>query len=335
MKLTWMQCRLLLLKLVQPQSLEDLLKNSEADVDSVDMEETVTPNRSTGFSLIRVGGRLDNVEFENFEKHPILLPSKSHFVWIYVRHLHLRNCHAGRKALVALIRLEYWIVNARGLTRRIVRTCMACVRCPTKGLSGGIPYTMWTNKIPTLAYLRTFGTKAFALEKGVKKGKFDSRSEECILLGYATSSKAYRLYVPERRKVMISNDEKCINIPGFKTKYEEFYGKEDIDVVITTNEPSERCEDAMGESEEEKQELHNPRRGRRRPKTIRTGQRGRPRKLYKEVRCSSSSNDEAGDAKAQDEIIRECEMSFPCVRCKKLKILRKQTRGLMQSRTSF
>ncbi|EDW05184.1 GH23569 [Drosophila grimshawi] len=47
MKLTWMQCRLLLLELVQPQSLEDLLKDSEADVDSVDMEETVTPSAST------------------------------------------------------------------------------------------------------------------------------------------------------------------------------------------------------------------------------------------------------------------------------------------------
>ncbi|EDV90298.1 GH23538 [Drosophila grimshawi] len=94
----------------------------------------------------------------------------------------------------------------------------------------------------------------------------------------------------------------------------------------------------MDESEEEKQELHNPRCGRGRLKTIRTGQRGRPRKLYKEVRCSSSSNDEAGDAKAEDDIIEEREMAFTCVdglRCKKLKILRKQTRGLKQSRTSF
>jgi len=36
----------------------------------------------------------------------------------------------------------------------------------------------------------------FALEKGVSKGKFDPRSVECILVGYAATSKAYRLYVP-------------------------------------------------------------------------------------------------------------------------------------------
>ncbi|EDW04696.1 GH23680 [Drosophila grimshawi] len=111
-------------------------------------------DRSTGFSLIRVGGRLDSVEFENFEKHPILLPSKSHFVWIYVRHLHLRNCHAGPKALVALIRLVYWIVNARDLARRIVRTCMACVRYKPK-----LERQLMGTPIPTLWYRLLWANK--------------------------------------------------------------------------------------------------------------------------------------------------------------------------------
>jgi len=52
----------------------------------------------------------------------------------------------------------------------------------------------------------------FALEKGVSKGKFDPRSVECILVGYAATSKAYRLYVPERRKVIVSNDVKVLKI---------------------------------------------------------------------------------------------------------------------------
>ncbi|XP_043071692.1 uncharacterized protein LOC122322695 [Drosophila grimshawi] len=111
-------------------------------------------DRSTGFSLIRVGGRLDNVEFENFEKHPILLPSKSHFVWIYVRHLHLRNCHAGPKALVALLRLEYWIVNARDLARRIVHGVCSVQTKIGKAAYGiaasGAPST--GTPIPTLWY---------------------------------------------------------------------------------------------------------------------------------------------------------------------------------------
>ncbi|XP_053968754.1 uncharacterized protein LOC128870184 [Anastrepha ludens] len=83
---------------------------------------------STGYELIKVGGRLDYTELPDSQKHPLLLPSNSQFILTYVRHLHLRNYHAGPKALVALIRLEYWIVNARDLARRVVRSCVHCVR---------------------------------------------------------------------------------------------------------------------------------------------------------------------------------------------------------------
>lgn len=87
--------------------------------------KSLTPflDNSSGFELIKVGGRLDYNQ-----KHHILLPSNSQFVSTYVRHLHLRNYHAGPKAVVALIRNEYWIVNARNIARRIVRSCVHCVR---------------------------------------------------------------------------------------------------------------------------------------------------------------------------------------------------------------
>ncbi|XP_070851582.1 uncharacterized protein [Drosophila suzukii] len=65
---------------------------------------------SSGYPLIRVERRLQNADVPESE----------------------RNCHAGPKALVALIHLEYWIVNARDLARRVVRSCMACVRFKPK-----------------------------------------------------------------------------------------------------------------------------------------------------------------------------------------------------------
>nr|XP_044248556.1 uncharacterized protein LOC123002454 [Drosophila takahashii] len=137
---------------------------------------------SSGHALIRVGGRLQNADIPESERHPLLLPSKSHFAWIYVRHLHLRNCHAGPKALVALIRLEYWIINARDLARRVVRSCIACVRFRPKlenQLMGSLPlervlpqqpfqrcgvdfcgpfniYLRIRGKVPTKSYLAVF-----------------------------------------------------------------------------------------------------------------------------------------------------------------------------------
>jgi len=83
---------------------------------------------STGFELIKVGGRLDYSDLPESEKHPQLLPSKSSMAVKYVRHLHTRNYHAGPKALVALLCLKLWIINARDLRRRIVRPCTHCIR---------------------------------------------------------------------------------------------------------------------------------------------------------------------------------------------------------------
>ncbi|XP_070068121.1 uncharacterized protein [Drosophila takahashii] len=82
----------------------------------------------TGFELIKVGGRRDYFDLPESEMHPLLLPSKSSMVIKYVRHLHTRNFHAGPKALMALLRLKFWIINAWNLARRIVRACTHCIR---------------------------------------------------------------------------------------------------------------------------------------------------------------------------------------------------------------
>ncbi|XP_070068045.1 uncharacterized protein [Drosophila takahashii] len=82
------------------------------------------------------------MELVNSEKRKSIVSSnlKSHISWIYVRHI--RNFHAGPKALVALTRLEFWIVNVRDLARRVVRSCVSCVRYKPKlqeQLMGSLP----------------------------------------------------------------------------------------------------------------------------------------------------------------------------------------------------
>ncbi|XP_036347065.1 uncharacterized protein LOC118756406 [Rhagoletis pomonella] len=85
-----------------------------------------------GFQLLRVGGRLKQADIPEERKHPLLLPSKCEFIINYVRHLHHSHYHAGPKALVALIRLKFWIINAREVARRVVRSCIHCVRYKPK-----------------------------------------------------------------------------------------------------------------------------------------------------------------------------------------------------------
>lgn len=45
--------------------------------------------------ILRVGGRLSHAVIPYEEKHPILLPSKNHIVFILLKHEHERLFHAG------------------------------------------------------------------------------------------------------------------------------------------------------------------------------------------------------------------------------------------------
>lgn len=57
------------------------------------------------------------------------------------------------------------------------------------------PYELLRGRTPDVSFFRTFGTKCFVHNNGKRHlGKFDARSDEAVFLGYATDSKAYRVY---------------------------------------------------------------------------------------------------------------------------------------------
>ena len=53
-----------------------------------------------------------------------------------------------------------------------------------------------------MKYFRTFGSTCFILKDRENVGKFDSRSDEGIFLGYSSTSKAYQVYNKRTMKVM-------------------------------------------------------------------------------------------------------------------------------------
>ena len=55
-------------------------------------------------------------------------------------------------------------------------------------------YELWNNRKPKISYLRVFGYKCFILNTKDNLGKFDSKADEGIFLGYSTTSKAYRIF---------------------------------------------------------------------------------------------------------------------------------------------
>ena len=64
------------------------------------------------------------------------------------------------------------------------------------------PYELWKGRKPNVKYFRIFGSTCFILKDRENVGKFDSRSDEGIFLGYFSTSKAYRVYNKRTMKVM-------------------------------------------------------------------------------------------------------------------------------------
>ncbi|KAK3104599.1 hypothetical protein FSP39_005889 [Pinctada imbricata] len=63
--------------------------------------------------ILRVGGRLSNAPLSIDERHPIILPGKSHVAKLIVTHLHEKGYHQGRLLTEGAVRSKgYWIVGS-------------------------------------------------------------------------------------------------------------------------------------------------------------------------------------------------------------------------------
>ena len=52
-----------------------------------------------------------------------------------------------------------------------------------------------------MGHLRDFGCAAYAHVAKDERQKLDTKSRKCVLLGYGTERKGYRLYDPSRERV--------------------------------------------------------------------------------------------------------------------------------------
>lgn len=79
-------------------------------------------------------------------------------------------------------------------------------RCPTLILNNVTPEEAWTGVKPSVEHFRIFGCLAHAHVPEARRTKLDNRSTTCVLLGLSEESKAYRLFDPIAKKVIISRD---------------------------------------------------------------------------------------------------------------------------------
>ena len=78
-------------------------------------------------------------------------------------------------------------------------------RCSTAALDGKTPFEALTGSVPDMSHLRIFGCEAYALIPGHRR-KFQPRAHRCVLLGYASDAKCYRLWNLETNKIILRRD---------------------------------------------------------------------------------------------------------------------------------
>ena len=92
---------------------------------------------------------------------------------------------------------------ARNLWGEAVNTtCHTVNRVYFRPSTKKTPYELWKGRKPNMKYFIIFRSTCFILKDRENVGKFYSRSDEGIFLGYFSTSKAYRVYNKRTMKVM-------------------------------------------------------------------------------------------------------------------------------------
>lgn len=73
-------------------------------------------------------------------------------------------------------------------------------------MSDVTPFELWHGCKPDVSYFRVFGSPAYVHVPGELRRKLDPKAVACILVGYCETSKAYRMWNPVTKRIIISRD---------------------------------------------------------------------------------------------------------------------------------
>lgn len=77
---------------------------------------------------------------------------------------------------------------------------------PTTTIEDKTQEEAWSNEKPMVDYFRVFGCVAHVHIPDQNRSKLDDKSRRCVLLGVSDESKAWRLYDPISKKIIVSKD---------------------------------------------------------------------------------------------------------------------------------
>jgi hypothetical protein len=108
------------------------------------------------------------------------------------------------------------------------------------------PYELWKGRPKNVKHFRVFGRKCYIKREDGKMGKFDSRVDKGLLVGYSSTRKEYKCYNLRLNKVV-----KTINVTIDETSRPESKEEENKSMEQLFKEEEEK--DEVEEEDEENQ----------------------------------------------------------------------------------
>ncbi|XP_030386687.1 uncharacterized protein LOC115633383 [Scaptodrosophila lebanonensis] len=107
-------------------------------------------------SLLRLSGRIDEAYYLPFgARRPIILPRSHLFSSLIMQHFHNKYHHQNIAVIINECRQKYWIPDARGLLKRVQKTCNRCIidrSQPRQPLMGQHPIDRLTPYVRPFSY---------------------------------------------------------------------------------------------------------------------------------------------------------------------------------------
>lgn len=94
------------------------------------------------------------------------------------------------------------------------------------------PEDVLIGKKPEVSHLRIFGSVAYSHIPDKKCSKLDQTVEKAYLVGYSETSKAYRIYIPSSRKIVVRRDAKFMEDRAFREPREMPTEGQSVDVPL-------------------------------------------------------------------------------------------------------
>jgi hypothetical protein len=108
------------------------------------------------------------------------------------------------------------------------------------------PYELWTRRPTNVKHFRVFGSKCYIKREDGRMGKFDSRVDKGVLVGYSSTRKSYKCYNLRLNKVVES-----INVTIDETGRQELKEEENESMEHLYEEEVEDKKEVEGEYEED------------------------------------------------------------------------------------